>query len=349
MLAFILFLVIMYLLAVLAVTLPYWYETGNTPCEDIPAGTWSLRGVIRLWLDAAWTALFLGIAFPLDPVLRRMKKKDGTDPDDLPPVLLVHGLYHTASGWMFLRSRLDKAGFRKIHTFGYSSRKTDIAAITAGLDAAVADVERRYPGKKPLLVGHSLGGLVLRNWLAKEENQEHALGVVTLGAPHRGSKMAALAIGKLGRSLMPSNTFFEDLARTEKPASIPCVSLASEADTMVLPQSYLVPVTKGWELKLTPYATHVGLLVKGAVLRMTVWELHRIVAAAQKNPDEVPAEAGAGNVAAPAHAPEFLESATETTPAPEVPEVSEKPAEPKAQLAPKAGTSAAKAAKKKKI
>ena len=339
MFTFILFLVVVYLLAVLAVTLPYWYETGNTPCEDIPAGTWSVRGVIRLWLDAAWTALFLCIAILADPILRRVGKKDATDPDDLPPVLLVHGLYHNASGWIFLRKRLEKAGFRKIHTFVYSSWKTDIAFITNRLNTAVLEVERQYPGRKPLLVGHSLGGLIIRNWLAKEENQERILGLVTLGTPHRGSKMAALAFGKLGRSLLPANAFFDDLARTEKPASIPCVSLAAEADTMVLPQCCLVPVTKGWELKLTPYATHAGLLVKGAVLRMAVWELHRMVAAARKDTDAAPSGTAARNVAAPAHAPEFPEPEQTEAPA---------PIEPERPAAPESETPTTKTAKKKK-
>ncbi len=272
-----LFLVILYLVVVLAVTLPYWYETGNSSCEDIPIARWSFRPVVKLWLAAAWAALLLGAAGIVDPIFRliRGKNKDG---GELPPVLLIHGLYHNRSGWMYFQRHLRRAGFNKIHALGYASRNAAVKSLTEKVDAAVNELERRHPGQKPLLVGHSLGGLLIRNWLAEEENQRRVLGAVTLGAPHRGSKMAALAFGKLGKSLLPTNPLFADLARTEAPASISCVSLVSEADIMVLPQENLVPVTKGWEMRLTPYATHAGLLTRGPVLRMAVWELHRIIA-----------------------------------------------------------------------
>ncbi len=177
MLIFCFFLAVLYLVAVLAVTLPYWYEVGNNPSEDIPSSPWAPRPVIKLWLEAAWNALLLGVAFPADPILRRIRNKRAVeDADNLPPVLLVHGLYHNPSGWMFLRGHLHKAGFRKVHTLKYSTWKTDISAITGKLDAAITELESRYPGEKPLLVGHSLGGLLIRNWLAAKKNQTRARG-----------------------------------------------------------------------------------------------------------------------------------------------------------------------------
>lgn len=327
MISFVLFLLIVYLVAVLGVTLPYWYEAGNSQAGDIPTPSWSFRPCVKLWLGAAWSALLLGIAFPLDPIARRIRppQKDGGD-ENLPPVLLVHGLYHSPSGWMYLRRHLLKAGFRDIRTVKYSSWKTDIETLTTILDAAVGDMETRCPGRKPILVGHSLGGLLLRNWLASEDNQKRALGAVTLGAPHRGSKMAALAFGALGKSLHPSNPFFKDLAHREAAATIPCVSLVSEGDTMVLPPQNLVPVTRGWDMRLAPYATHAGIMLKGPVMRMVIWELHRIINAAEKQQAETAHDAPAEpvTVASPDDIPgapsavmgEPAETAPSKTPAP---------------------------------
>lgn len=262
---------------VLATTLPYWYELPNSPCEDIPAAPYGAKSVLKLWANGSWTAILLLLAHGLDPLMRYLEKREkDTEPDTLPPVLLVHGLYHNPTGWVYLRRHLRRAGFRKIHTMGYSSWRTDLEAVTSRLNCAINTMENRYPGQKPILVGHSLGGLMIRKWLADADNQKRALGALTLGAPHRGSKMAALALGSLGKSLLPSNPFFNELARTENPAAIPCVSMVSEADTMVLPLGNLVPETKGWAMRVTPYATHAGTMTRAAVLRMATWELHRM-------------------------------------------------------------------------
>lgn len=282
MLAFLFFLAVIYLLVVLAVTLPYWYERGNSPCRDIPAAAYGFRSVCKLWRESALSALKIGIAYPLDPILRHIEKADDhEDRADHPPVLLVHGLYHHPCGWVYMKKALRKTGFHKIHTVGYSSWNTSLKGVTECLENAVAELEKRYPGRKPILVGHSLGGLIIRNWLASGENFKRAFGALTLGAPHRGSKMAALAFGSLGRSLCPENAFFANLAEKEGEAAIPCVSLVSEADTMVLPLENLIPVTRGWAMRITPYATHLGLLTKASVHRMVAWELHRMTTEAK--------------------------------------------------------------------
>lgn len=342
MITFLVFLVFIYLIAIFAVTLPYWYERGNAPCEDIPSAAYAPRSAAKLLMEAAFSMVQLCVAIPLDPVLRHIENADEhEDKTDYPPVLLVHGLYHNPSGWMYMRRALRKAGFRKIHTMAYSSWNTNIEAVTTHLESSVATLEIRYAGRKPILVGHSLGGLIMRNWLAKEENQKRVFGAVTLGAPHRGSKMAALAFGALGKSLFPSNPFFEDLALKEKEATIPCLALVSEADTMVLPQQNLVPVTKGWTMRMTPYATHASLLTKGAVSRMVAWELHRMVADMPK-PEPKPEPTAEAKPAPQSTQPEPEPEAT----APAV-IAQEKPGEAASPTATASPKSAAKTAPKK--
>ncbi|MDR3073474.1 MAG: alpha/beta fold hydrolase [Deltaproteobacteria bacterium] len=315
MVAFLIFLGVLYLAGALAVTLPYWYERENADCADIPSPRYSPRAVVRLWLEAAWAFLLLLVAFPLDPIARRLgKTAPDKDEDGLPPVLLVHGLYHHPSGWLYLRRALRKAGFRNIRTVAYSSWNTSIEKVTAVFDKAVEGIEREYAGQKPLLVGHSLGGLIIRNWLAEAGNGRRALGALTLATPHQGSKMAGVAFGALGRSLTPANPFFAELARREGPAPVPCVALVSEADTMVLPQKNLVPVTSGWTMRLAPYATHAGMLTKGAVLRMAAWELHRMITDAAR---PVPAPSAAKEESGTEPAPQPSGAQTQPEPRPE--------------------------------
>ncbi len=353
------FVFVLYAMAIFISILPFWYETPNSPCRDIPAAPPGVLPVTRMWWAAMWAALLVILAHPLDLILRRfMAGKNQDGPAEYPPLLLVHGLYHNATGWFFFRRRLQKAGFSRIHRYTYDSWNTTITQVTNRMEETVADMEARYPGEKPILVGHSLGGVIIRNWLADRGNPERVRGALTLGAPHKGSKMAAFALRELGRTLLPSNPFFADLARRESPASIPCLSLASEADGMVLPQENLLPVTPGWNFRLTPYCTHVGLLTSPAVARMVAWELHRMAEAdaARSAPrtaeDAAPAPpAESEQPAAEAEKPDAPAASPGTEPAPAesaAPGASAKkgktakPAEPKIAVKKTAAKSAAK-------
>ncbi len=279
---FILILLILFCAGVAAANLLYWYECGNNPDQDIPAPALGPRSFLTLWALSVRGLVMAVLVRPLG-LFYRLRDGSGTDglPDQKnPPLLLVHGLYHDNSAWVLFKRHLLKAGFRRIHMLHYATAGTKLEELPAKLDHAVSELERLYPGEKPLLMGHSLGGLIIRSWLALEGNQARASGVLTLGAPQRGSKVAAFAIGGLGKSLLPTNPFFARLAETEPPASIPCVALVTPGDTMVLPLRNLVPVTPNWELRLTPLESHIGLLFSPAVQRMAAWELHRMSAAA---------------------------------------------------------------------
>ncbi len=340
MLALLLVLLLFYVVAVFVSTIPYWYETPNNPSKDIPASKPGLKSMLRLWWEAARAVGWIILAHPLHLMLPWLKHE--TEPElperEYPPLLLVHGLYHNATGWVFLRRHLQHVGFLRIHSYSYCSCKTNITLLTNRLELEISNLEKLYPGEKPILVGHSLGGLLIRNWFAEDPlNQSRARGVLTLGAPHKGSKMAVFACGELGKSLLPSNPFFAELARTEPKASIPCLSLGSEADTMVLPQDNLLPVTPGWEFRLTPYCTHVGLITSPAVARMIAWELHRMSVGSESpqasaEPAPAPVEAKKQADAILDEAPAADTTPSETAEAADVPPIAEDaPALPREQ------------------
>lgn len=115
-------------------------------------------------------------------------------------VVTVHGLYMTGHDMFVLRMRLRKAGFATAH-FSYRTVKRNIEANAAELNAFL----RRLDAPVVHLLGHSLGGLVIRRMLADFPEQRPGR-VVTLGTPHNGSLIArylqAAATGRwlLGRS-----------------------------------------------------------------------------------------------------------------------------------------------------
>jgi len=101
-----------------------------------------------------------------------------------PTCILVHGLWMTGLEMALLRRRLRRCGFRT-YQFRYRSVRRDLATNAA----ALAEFARHTPGDTVHFVGHSLGGLVIRQMLADFPGSR--LGrVLTLGTPHYGSRVA---------------------------------------------------------------------------------------------------------------------------------------------------------------
>ena len=111
-------------------------------------------------------------------------------------VVLVHGLW--LSGWSLyvLGQRLARYGF-EICPFSYPSVSQNLPQNAARLQRFLVRLER------PLvhLVGHSLGGIVIRALFHQHPAQPPGR-IVTLGAPHGGSYPASVLVRTaLGRKI----------------------------------------------------------------------------------------------------------------------------------------------------
>lgn len=102
-------------------------------------------------------------------------------------VLFVHGMGRSsASGWLLLR-QLRRAGFETA-SFGYSVTRESFTQVTARLSAKLAAL---LAEGELVLVGHSLGGLLLRTALASVPEQLlRVRHLFLLGSPVQSSRLA---------------------------------------------------------------------------------------------------------------------------------------------------------------
>lgn len=115
-------------------------------------------------------------------------------------VILLHGLHQTAWIMRPLAKRLQKAGFNT-HQYGYRSMRDSINTNSAHLNAWLE--KHHHPDQPVDLVGHSLGGLIVRDFVTQYPKWQIGR-CVTLGTPHVGSICAdyiwRLTPAMMGRS-----------------------------------------------------------------------------------------------------------------------------------------------------
>ncbi len=271
-------------LAVAVVSYLLFFRAARRDAAPAPPAALVLRGMAY-----SVAGVLLALAFyPLGPWFRRRCRPRPFAPSPnapsrgpvpalppvlppiLPPVLLVHGLYHNVTAWTLYRRWLRAAGFTRVYCHGYSSWRTDFGLLVDELDEAVRDLLAAHPGERPLLMGHSLGGLLIRGWLADAANQHLVAGAVTLGTPHQGSSLARLGAGRLARSLAFRGALIRGLEATEAPAGVPCVALYSPIDNMVVPQEGLHVTTPGWTLRASPAVSHIWMLWDRDTARLAI-------------------------------------------------------------------------------
>lgn len=153
----------------------------------------------------------------------------GVEHSPLAAVLLVHGLWRTPLSFLSLVHRLRERGYRP-EQFGYAATAQRYDAIVARL---VRSLERLAGRGAPYsVIGHSLGGVLLRSALARIHGPPPA-HLIMLGTPNRPPRLARRLgehwayqrlMGECGVNLT-SSAFYSTLAVPR----VPCTVIAGTA------------------------------------------------------------------------------------------------------------------------
>ena len=242
----------------------FWYEAGNSNYRfelqqdsEGKMATWILKGL----LSSIWSQILAILFFPLGllgPLWKTSLEKDPA----FPPLILIHGLYHNPSAWLLFRFRLRRAGLKRIYVVSYSSWRHSFKEIEQQLSRRLLEIGTWEKDEPVLLVGHSLGGLLAKAHAAGKNGlpKPAVKGVITLGTPFKGSKMAVFALGKLALSISSGSDLIKELEATDIPSHTACAALYSPVDNIVLPPESLAAVPENWIREKTAPISHVAYL-----------------------------------------------------------------------------------------
>jgi triacylglycerol esterase/lipase EstA (alpha/beta hydrolase family) len=251
----------------------FWYDTGNSPYRDELAEEsggrttiWILKGL----MSSILSHIIIFSSCPLAFVKRFWQPASGDSPSS-PPVILIHGLYHNASAWIFYKWWLRRAGYQRVYLFNYNSLKSTFWEISSQFDKWMAETALSFPGEAVLMVGHSLGGLLAKAYAGKKgEGQRPAVRViVTLGSPHKGSRMVVFGMGRLAKSLTFGSTLIRELEEIRIPSGVSCTAIYSPVDNMVLPAESL-KAPPDWNEERTVPICHVSMLYHWATFKQVL-------------------------------------------------------------------------------
>ncbi len=186
-------------------------------------------------------------------------------------VVLLHGFVCNRGLWTLWLRVLRHRGIPFV--------AVNLEPVFASIDAYVPMVERaiveisRTTGKPPLLVCHSMGGLVARAWLRAGAGDDRVHQIVTIGSPHHGT-----AIGNLGsishfvvngQQMRFHSHWLRELARQESPGRTKRFTcFYSNCDNIVMPATSAT--LTGADNRLVPGVPHLALVLDATVMEQSL-------------------------------------------------------------------------------
>ena len=184
-------------------------------------------------------------------------------------VVFIHGFVCNRGFWTpwLRRLQADGRAFVAVNLEPvFDSIETYVPQVQDAVDRV-----RQATGLPPVLVCHSMGGLVARAWLRTQADLDVVAHVVTLGSPHAGTWLARWSHLPNGRQMRQDSPWLLSLQQAWTPHQAQQFTCwYSNCDNIVMPPS--TATLPGADNRLLRGAAHVSLAFQPPVIDAT-WAL----------------------------------------------------------------------------
>jgi triacylglycerol lipase len=153
------------------------------------------------------------------------------------PILLVHGVVDNRSVFAVLQRGLRRRGFGRVIALNYSPLTEDVREVAARIRDTAEAVCMDTGYDRIHVVGHSMGGLAARYYAQRLGGDARVHTVVTLGAPHGGTRLGRYVPHPVARQLRPDSDLVRELAEPAPGCRTRFVAFWSDHDEMVVPHA----------------------------------------------------------------------------------------------------------------
>lgn len=243
-----------------------WLEWANN--DPAVAAERRLALAARLLLGEFATLLLTLLLRPAGWLPARLP----AGPGRRPPVILLHGLFQNRGCLLPLAWQLRAAGFDRVISIN-TPAWYDLETLTERVRQAIVQTRAATGAERVHLVGHSMGGILARNVLQNHDDARFVAHCVTLGSPHRGSKLAPLAFSSLGRALLPGSALLTRLNAGPLPTDVAFTAIYSRHDNIIIPTES-ARLEGACQIELTGLG-HTAMLVAPQTARAVIAALDR--------------------------------------------------------------------------
>lgn len=219
------------------------------------------------------------------------------------PVLFVHGYTCNAGFWRRFIALFSPRWGAHLATISLEPVHGSIDDYAPAIEQRMEELLQASKSEQCLIVAHSMGGLASLNTLRHSAVREKVAGVITLGTPHQGTRLADFSFSPNAKQMRVQSAWISEMQQADGDHMPPIEALIGTHDNIVAPQE-----NAALESATNTYMTGISHLAMAMSESLVNWTLERCERMSRKALRETELAAASNQVDAPESAPSLTEA-----------------------------------------